>query len=801
MKNHKFKKRLAILLSLALTMPSVLVYAQDTVKKESSNNSSNSSDKDVQPTQEWKLVWSDEFNGTEVDETKWAFQIGTQAEGGPANWGNEELQYYTEENARVEDGKLIITAKEEEKENTSYTSARLWTEPTFATTFGRIEAKIALPEGQGLWPAFWMLPKDSPYGGWASGGEIDIMEARGREPNKVDGTIHFGEAWPNNTRSGGHYTFPEGEDFTTEHVYAVEWEPGEIRWYVDGNLYHTENNWFSKDGNDPTEFTYPAPFDQDFYILLNLAVGGTYDGGIAPDESVEMPAEMIVDYVRVYESTEAYDTAQKPKLEIEEYLEGSREPVNGSFILDANLQDIIQNPTTLSTERWNCAVTEGGEATATSLEEGGTKVTITNGGTQPYSVQMIDHVPLATGRIYELTFDAKADTVRDITAQFGSGQERGWEKYSSAFSASLEEEWETYTYRFQMEGDTHQAARIEFNMGQNTNAVYLKGVSVKEIDSLYEEDAPKTPLANENNVYNSTFDKGEGSEIFWQFTKNDNVNTSVNNEKQAEIKIVTDEKVVALKQLGMNLLENDSYTLAFDAQATGDVALEVSLTTKEGSEIYKNTVELTDTMSNYTTEFTVPEGIVDTEGVLSFAVTGANQTVRLDHVWLERTTNNNVSPEDLHLNPLKNGSFEDDYTHWEPLAIEGGGATFTVEDDKVATVDVTALGDQPWKVMLNNNHLAFTKDLTYTISFDAWADVERDIEVVLEGPGYSRLFSEIAMIGAEKQTFNYTFTMPTKDLLSLKFFFGNTEQAQLGKVFIDNIKIEAQNAPVGADLM
>ena len=153
---------------------------------------------------------------------------------------------------------------------------------------------MRLPGGQGLWPAFWMLPQDFAYGGWAASGEIDILEAVNlgvRGNNTVHGTIHYGGEWPNNVFTGGDYVVPTNAT-TDFHVYAVEWDPTEIRWYVDDVMYSMQNSWSS------TAAPYPAPFDQDFYILLNVAVGGNWPG--SPDASTVFPVSMEVDYVRVY---------------------------------------------------------------------------------------------------------------------------------------------------------------------------------------------------------------------------------------------------------------------------------------------------------------------------------------------------------------------------------------------------------------------------------------------------------------------------------------------------------------------
>lgn len=232
-----------------------------------------------------KLVWSDEFEGNSLDLQKWSHQTG----GG--GWGNNELQNYRPENATVADGFLKITAKRENLGGNAYTSSRIRTINKADFTYGRMEARIKLPYGQGIWPAFWMMPTDDKYGGWPKSGEIDIMEYIGREPKKIYGTLHFGPDWPNNKSTGGSYN-AHREDFSKEfHVFAVEWEANEIRWYIDDYLYSTKKT--SDLGSERW------PFDQRFHFILNLAVGGNWPG--SPDGSTVFPQVMEVDYVRVYD--------------------------------------------------------------------------------------------------------------------------------------------------------------------------------------------------------------------------------------------------------------------------------------------------------------------------------------------------------------------------------------------------------------------------------------------------------------------------------------------------------------------
>ncbi len=275
---------------------------------------------------EWKLVWSDEFDGKAIDRTKWDFDLGNgfydyESNTWISGWGNGELQNYTREpeNAFVKDGMLHIRAVKESLNGFGYTSARLKSrkrdgESLFATKYGKIEFRAKLPIGQGVWSALWMLPQDNKYGEWASSGEIDVLEAKGHEPNKVHGTIHFGSRWPANTEGSKSYDLPAAGTITDFHVYALEWLPGEIRWSVDGQVYSTQSFWWSSsktdgaNGSKPRKEsdlnTWPAPFDQRFYIVMNVAVGGKFVGN--PNKKTVFPVEMVVDYVRAYEKVGGY---------------------------------------------------------------------------------------------------------------------------------------------------------------------------------------------------------------------------------------------------------------------------------------------------------------------------------------------------------------------------------------------------------------------------------------------------------------------------------------------------------------
>lgn len=253
-------------------------------------------------SRDWTLVWADEFEGeagTPVNADYWTPDIGGEG------WGNNEHEYYTDrvENAALDgDGNLAIVAREENPGDyqchygeCQYTSARLITQGKFEFTYGRVEARIRVPYGQGIWPAFWMLGGDITQVGWPQSGEIDIMENIGKEPQIAHGTVH-GPGYSGASGITGSYGIDA--DFADDfHVFAIDWDPGIIRWYIDGELFHI----VTADDVGSNQWV----FDHDFFLLLNVAVGGNWPG--YPDETTVFPQTMLVDYVRVYTLADAVE--------------------------------------------------------------------------------------------------------------------------------------------------------------------------------------------------------------------------------------------------------------------------------------------------------------------------------------------------------------------------------------------------------------------------------------------------------------------------------------------------------------
>lgn len=240
----------------------------------------------------FSLAWADEFSNNSLDGNSWTVEGG---DGCPnlCGWGNNELEYYTgrPENLFFQDGKLIIEARKENYSGKSYTSSKIVSRGKKVFKYGRIDIRAKLPKGKGIWPALWMLPQNNVFGGWPTSGEIDIMELVGHEPNKVYGTLHFGPG-PGSATISRSYSLAGGSIFNDEfHVFSLEWKMDQLKIYVDNNLYSTVNK--------PDVGTATWPFNENFFFIFNLAVGGNWPGN--PDSTTYLPQWLIVDYIRVYQ--------------------------------------------------------------------------------------------------------------------------------------------------------------------------------------------------------------------------------------------------------------------------------------------------------------------------------------------------------------------------------------------------------------------------------------------------------------------------------------------------------------------
>lgn len=235
----------------------------------------------------WKLVWADEFEGETIRQENWTLQVGGDL------WGNNELQYYTDqaENCYVQNGRLVILGLKQSYRNKDYTSARITTKGKVNFLYGKIEIKAKLPQGQGLFPAFWLLPTENNYGTRRKNGEIDIMEMLGHKPQVIYGVAHY--SLKNKAKSFGKYYGRQKDFINNYHIYSLEWTPQELKWSVDNQTY------YSLDLNKTFTSTY-QPYHKPFYLIMNLAIGGNWPGAPSPD--TVFPAPVEIDYVRYYQS-------------------------------------------------------------------------------------------------------------------------------------------------------------------------------------------------------------------------------------------------------------------------------------------------------------------------------------------------------------------------------------------------------------------------------------------------------------------------------------------------------------------
>ncbi|MBR4362932.1 MAG: family 16 glycosylhydrolase [Ruminococcus sp.] len=415
----------------------------------------------------YSLLWHDEFSGSALDDSIWSMEARQPG------WTNEELQEYTmqTDNIFTRDGKLVLKAiKTDENGKPYYTSGKVNSHNKMDFTYGKVVARAKVPEGQGLWPAIWMMPKDeSYYGQWPKCGEIDIMEVLGSDVKTAYGTVHYGEP---HAEQQGTVVLDSGSFASDFHDYSVEWEPGEMRWYIDDELYLTVNDWFTAEqGQD--DKPYPAPFDQPFFVQMNLAVGGTWPGD--PDDSTDFDkAEFLIDYVRVYQKPE-YDTnVKKPEKVFREATEDGNFIYNGDFSEQEDLTD---------DENWKFLLFEGGEGAA-EIKDNTMIITTEKEGNVDYSVQLVQPLlPMIKGKKYRVTFDAWSDEERDVIVCV-SAPNAGWIRYFPDTLLTLSTEQTTYSYDFDMKEKDDENGRLEFNMGNkgSTATIYIKNVRVEEIE-------------------------------------------------------------------------------------------------------------------------------------------------------------------------------------------------------------------------------------------------------------------------------------------------------------------------------
>lgn len=480
----------------------------------------------------WSLVWSDEFSGSSVDTSKWSFTVG----GG--GFGNNEQQYYTNStnNAYIDNGVLVIRAIQESNGTENYTSAKL--SSTESWTYGKFEFRAKLPEGTGLWPAIWMLPEDiNVYGGeWPICGEIDIMEYMGSDPGTALGTLHYGNPWVYNT---GYYYLSSGESFADDyHTFTMEWLPGEIRWYVDGNIYQIQQNWYST--STTQSYSYPAPFDQDFYLMLNLAVGGYFPGN--PNPSDWTSDKFYIDYVRVYEYTGTYDEVS-----------GNIQTPYVNLLTNSYFDTTADGWTT-----W----TENGSVF--SVEDSTLKADIYTTLPNTWSTQLYQNVDVYNTTTYELSFRVRSTVSRPITVALEGLNNATL--YSNTVNATST--WQEFTYEFTPTASCDNA-KLLFFLGNVTGASNTS-------HTVYFDNITLTPLPDDC-VSNGDFSNGLTDWTTW--TENGSTFTTNASEGCFETAVYTTLPNAWSTQLYQNIDLNSSgtYKITFRVKSSSARQLRVAL--------------------------------------------------------------------------------------------------------------------------------------------------------------------------------------------------------------------------------
>ncbi len=786
------------------------------------NNSNNNAGENNSNNNAYRLVWEDDFDGDKLNLADWNIE-----EHDPG-WVNAEVQEYvnpekgkaagddSDKNLYVKDGMLYIQALERLDDDgnpifqnlggadrKTYTSARINTQGKHDFQYGRFETRAKVPSGTGFLPAFWMMPTDEGYyGQWPKCGEIDIMEVHGSALNTSYGTLHFGD--PHTQKQGSH-TLSSGPNFGEDfHVFACEWEPGEIRFYVDDELFYTVNDWFTQTpGYDKK--AYPAPYDQNFYLILNLAVGGSWVG--YPDNNIDISKRpFVIDYVRVYQK-DSYDMdVDKPVNDVV-----LRDPDStGNYINNGDFSKagVVDD----KSETWQLLLANGGAATA-EIKDGAMHITSTSAGSVNYGVQVVQPgIPLEKGMKYRLTYYAYADAARTMITGI-SAPDKGYIRYLEDSTVNLTspsrraaDAYTQFTHEFTMTNDSDANARLEFNLGNqgSTATVHIKDVRLEKVGAAEEE--KKGMLPNGSYLYNGTFDVGDepGKRRLaywdWDTSKCSGASVSVTADSRRELKVTVPDGVAALdnvvvSQGGMAIPNGEKLVISFDAYADRAKTIKGAI----GSYAFESA--LTTERKQFKYQFDADGG-----NVLRFLL-GTPGTVYIDNVSIRKD------------GMIVNGDFSGGMVGYEvyvnDAAKVSGYIVDSLNENGAFSIDIDDTGAEEWYIQLKQNGIKLEKDKWYKLSFDAKSTVGRKITYALQRDGskhknpdgsedWTAYCKETADLEQGYKTFEVAFKM-NKDtdpetILSISMGAVGAQISNKHTIVINNINLvetEAQSEPAG----
>ena len=665
----------------------------------------------------------------------------------------------------------------------SYTSGRISTQNLKTFTYGRFEVRAKVPNGQGYLPAFWLMANDeNVYGQWPRCGEIDCMEVMGQDTNKLYGTIHYGNP---HAESQGTYTIKDGEKSFSDdfHTFTCDWEPGKITWYVDGIKYHEESNWHSTTEGQGT-LTYPAPFDQPFYIILNLAVGGSWVGN--PNETTNFKNNpFVVDYVRVYQKDSYDENVTRPEVKFEPTNEPDE---SGNYIKNstfAEAEDLTDGT------NWKFITALDGAATA-EIKDNSMVIKTENAGTVDYSVQLVQaNVPFEKGATYEVSFDAKASENRKMNVDV-KAPNRGYQSYMKTLVPELTTEMKHFSTQFVMKADSDVNGRLEFNMGNaGSGDIVLQNVVVKKTaDPDPNAKEEKTILANGSCIYNGSFQEGINHLGYWDITP-EGADIKVTGLSDGR-RLVTEGKSVTISQSDLAFKEGTAYALSFDAYAQNGATVVATV----GGNTYKVNVEAGNEKKDYVVK--IPATAKFTDKTVSLKIEGA---ISLDNVKMVEDAK------------IKNGSFNDSLSGYEVYVDSAAKATVVVDslkENNALDVTVDDTGADDWRIQIKQNNVLLEKGKKYKLSYEAKSTIDRKIRVVMQGgaalgwPVYSEHSDDqdandgIVTLTSEYQKFTEEFIMTeeTDAKAFLSICLGNVDGqiTDQHRIVIDNISlVEVEN--------
>ncbi len=519
----------------------------------------------AQPDPCFSLVWSDEFDGNTLDLTKWSYQSG--------GWNGSNVQNcYTPNNTMVSGGALQITAEYDPaypcfNGQTDFTSGFVQTKDVASWTYGYFEARVKVPASNSTWPAFWMSPQDDIYGPWPMSGEIDIFEIKGHDMTTSYGNAHWGNSAADRQQEKGPYVVGDADNW---HVYAVEWSEGELKFYIDGNHYHTINNF-----DEPNATVHPGPFNIPYYLRLNVAVGGDYleaPHNDANNNINQLPATMEVDYVRVYQ-------------------------LDPNCVVNDVACELLKNyDFTAIQSEWNLVNFNGASGTVSPGIHESIKVTATTPGTSNWHLALKQvGYELINGQAYEVNFKAYSDADRAINVIVQNNNGTQYYYHGQLLTTSPT----NYSFTFVMNDPTDLNAAISLGSGASSIPVYYEYVSIAPTNC---PSKATCELIN-NKHFDNVMDH-------WSLVNYNNAtgNISISNDGFLKVETVaagTSNWHLGVRQTGILLENGKTYQVSYDAYAEQDRSTNVIVHKADGSQYYYHAQNLTTVPTTYTFQFTM----------------------------------------------------------------------------------------------------------------------------------------------------------------------------------------------------